>query len=499
MTRVIRATVLGSLLTAALSHTFAAEAELDELRLVARYADALIENGRDVYGEKHSPLFAACLDRKTLRQFPAAEFQRLWRIRLDDWDNWMVRNSERCFQGANPHQDQNLYQILYALSEIKQSPRYAREADAALTWFFKHTQSPTTGLYPWGEHMAWDLIRDDIINEGRTHDTTHEFRRAWELWERSFELAPKACRRFALGLWHHQIGDQRSGNFSRHAGYLRHKPELDSEYPRHGGFYIATWAEAYRRTQEKVFLQAIEVLVSGFDRRRSSASGAIPAESNQRSGGKMLWATSNLALAIDVWNSAAKVPSDLAEKLRAFTRKTDEVFVNLPHRLDGDGAGFFLNGHLDTLEPYGEGTWAGYSGFEGEAGTAILCLIRFRQTDDPRYRELALKSARRFLEREPAWQKVIHPSTIGSYIWLLLGAHELTQDEKYLRRADTLAAKGVELFLGDDLPIPRATVKYSHYEAVTGADDLMMALLKLWLRKNQPQREPSLRLEWPNR
>ena len=38
----------------------------DHLKLVRAYADAMIEHGRDTYGEVHSPLFAAALDRKTL-------------------------------------------------------------------------------------------------------------------------------------------------------------------------------------------------------------------------------------------------------------------------------------------------------------------------------------------------------------------------------------------------------------------------------------------------
>lgn len=52
------------------------------------------------------------------------------------------------------------------------------------------------------------------------------------------------------------------------------------EFPRHGGFYIATWAVAYERTKEPAFLQAIESLLDGFEARRNKVTGIMPAESN---------------------------------------------------------------------------------------------------------------------------------------------------------------------------------------------------------------------------
>ena len=38
-------------------------------------------------------------------------------------------------------------------------------------------------------------------------------------------------------------------------------------------------------------------------------------------------------------------------------------------------------------------------------------------------------------------------------------------------------------------PLPKATSKHDHYEAVTRADTLMMELLRLWSVEQQPPRE----------
>ena len=68
----------------------------------------------------------------------------------------------------------------------------------------------------------------------------------------------------------------------------------------------------------------------------------------------------------------------------------------------------------------------------------------------------------------------------------MLGAHEITGEKRYLDRADYFAQRAIKLFLTDDSSLPKATSKHNHYEAVTGSDTLMMALLKLWVAKNRP-------------
>lgn len=467
------------------------------LNTVKAYCDTLIEHGRDTYGEKHTPLFAICLDRKTHQLFPESEKERLFQIRLKDWENWGVRNSERCFTGSNPHKDQNLYQILYALSQATGEESYAKEADKTLEYFFNNLQSETTGLLAWGEHMGWSFRTDSVDLKRAAHNSTHEFGRAWALWEKSFNLAPQACITFAHGLWDHQIADQTVGNFSRHAGYFEHKTELNSEYPRHGGFFIATWAEAYRRTQDPIFLKAINVLVSGFDRRRSAQSGAVPAESNKRSGGNMIWAGSNLSLAIDTWDASEKVPSDLARNLREFCSKTDAVYLNLKHEVRPGGRGFFVNGQLDTLERFDEGPWGDNTDVWAMGGPALLCYLRYQQTKAPGYRDLVMGAAKLHLEATLTRDDVRHPADIGTEIWLMLNAHDITRDNRFLEKAEEFASLGYELFLDDTSPLPKATTKFDHYEAVTGADSLMMALLELWARKNQINKD--LELTWTSR
>jgi len=470
------------------------------LRIVKAYADTMLRDGRDTYGQAHSPLFATTLDRKTVKIFDDVAIGKLFQERLDDWDNWRIRNADRYFGGANPHHHMSLYQILYALTDVTGDNRYAAEADKALRWFFNNCQSPATGLLAWGEHMGWDFRTESIVpREKYKHKLVydgmcpvyaiHEFAGPWVLWEQSFDIAPGPCLRFAKGLWENQIGDHKTGNYSRHANYAWHGTLTNDEYPRHGGFYIATWAHAYARTKDPFFTHAIETLVDYMDGRRSPQSDGIPAESAERSKGQTIWTTSNVSLAVDMHDSAEKVPQVLGEKMLKSAGRTDRVFLKLGHDLSPGGKGFLLNVHTHTLEPKGPNP---YTNIHSHAGTANLCLLRYRQTKLAGYRKLVLDAAKLYLAKGIESGRAVIANEQASVIFLLAGAYEMTNDKRYLERADFFAKQAVKLFLTEGSPLPQANTKYTHYEAVAGPDTLMMALLKLHLIQTNAPKKPRL-------
>jgi hypothetical protein len=423
---------------------------------------------------------AVTLDRKTLKLLEGESLERVKNIPRQGWG---IRAHDRMPTGANPQHHQNLYQLLYALTEVTGDGRYREAADSALEWFFEHCQSDATGLFAWGEHIGWDFL------EEKPAGNTHEFFRPWVLWPRSYQLDPQACERFARGLWEHQIGDPATGNFSRHARLDRHGPGRDSEYPRHGGFYVGTWAAAYERTQDPVFVKAMETLVDYFDGRRSPSSGAIPAESNPRSKGLMIWPGSNLSLAVDLWDAAGRVPERLAAKMRRSAEKCDEVFLKIEHDLSPQGKGFVGQAHTHTLavQGFSKGVWQSGYGVGNDAAFANLCLLRYRQVGLEGYRKLILDTAARYLESEPDTGVPLHPGTFGNLIFLMLGAHEMTGQDQYLHCAHRYANVSIDLFVGDGSPLPKATTAHDHYEAITLGDTMMIALLQLWAKENRPE------------
>jgi len=432
------------------------------LDLVRRYADTMIKHGRDRYGRVHSPLFASALDRKTptppTNPPPAPEG---------------IREGDRTLSGGNPMHDENFYRVLYTLSEVTGDRRYAKAADDALRFFFTHCQSEATGLLAWGEHLGWDFQTEGVLAER----DKHEFYRPWALWDKSWTLAPEACRCFAGGLWENQISDHATGNFSRHASFVRHGPERDNEFPRHAGFYIATWAEAYARTRDANFLHAIEVLVNSFEQRRHP-DGSFPSASSHPD---VLWWNSDLAWAVDVWSASANVPEPLASRMHQAALKTDAAFQH----------------HFERgLSELPSDLWAIGYGKSTTAADAMGCLERWRQTRDENYRKLVLQAAEAYLAAEPPPNAVLYPGVFGDVISLLVTSGQMTGESRFMDRADALAEQAIRLFWNDG-PLPRAATNLDHYEAITRADTLALALLQLWSAHTRPDRP--LRVEWIDR
>lgn len=465
-----------------------ADGKLDALKIVRAYADLMLERGRDTYGPAASPLFASALDRRNFRigSFPSVAG---------------VRGHDRVTVGANVMCDENLYQILYALSEITGSPSYAKAADEALGFFLKHAQSPATGLLAWGEHLGWNFKTEDVLTTTKPGQYIHEFARPWQLWPRCHALNPEACEAYASGLWNHQIQNQKTGMFSRHALWDRHGPQAQNEYPRHGGFYIATWAFMYGKTKSNEFPTAIETLVDMYERYSAQNPGAVPC-STYPGRTRMMWTASNLSLAIDLEQSAAGMPPRLREKMKALAGRIDAVFLRLKHDFTNGETGFVATADIHTLEPlFNTKEWLPYTrpwltgyGFQTDAEVANLCHERQKLTADKTtrdaYRRLILTCADRYLDSEPDLSKPVYPGTFGAVIWHLLDAAEISNDEKYVGRARFFADMAVRTFMPGGIPLPTASSVNTHYEAITKGDSLMLSLLRLAGRDENTSKTP---------
>ncbi len=354
--------------------------------------------------------------------------------------------------GANPHLDQNLLRILYTLSEITREPRYAKVADEELTWFFQNTMSPKTSLLPWGEHLSWDAVLDIPISGG--DEMMHEFARPWVLWERCFALVPDASAEFALGLWEHQIANHKTGGFDRHAPYFEHSPVDGKDFPRHAGFYIGTWCYAWKYTTNKVFLEAIESLLGRFERKGRQKDGSEAGTIGP----------------LDCQLAAEMVPDPLAERLRAFAQKEDKLILpDLRKQLDAA-----TNAPPLWQSGYSAGTLA---------SSAMLCWARYQQTTNTAYAELILRYADRYADSRPEEDVDAWPMSFGHAISAQVAAYKLSRDPKYLSQAQRLARMAVQIFWQDS-PLPRASMHTGHYETITGADSLALALLEIHAAAN---------------
>lgn len=420
--------------------------EPSPLDVVRRYADAMLEHGRDTYGPRKSGLFLSAMDRTTmapLKSRPAPPDG----VRRED----RVGPPWSALVGANPQHDQNLLRVLYALTGITKDPKYARAADEELTWFFSHCLSEKTSLLPWGEHMSWEVIEDRPVAGG--NDAVHEFARPWVLWDRCFELAPEQSARFATGLWEHQIANHKTGGFDRHAQYFRHGPADGKDFPRHAGFYILTWAHAYKHTKDPTHLRAIEVLLSRFERKRVQKDGTRVVTIGP----------------LDCESAAALVPAEpLGGRLRAFADAEDDlVLADLRKLLAADPRA--ADGPHLWRTGYAQGTLA---------SSAMLCLARYEQVRKPPYREVLIAIADRYVDSSPEEDLDVWPMAFAHAISTQAAAHRMTRNPEHRAAARRLAGMAIRQFWQDHA-LPRASLRTGHYETITGADSLALALLEV--------------------
>jgi len=246
---------------------------------------------------------------------------------------------------------------------------------------------------------------------------------------------------------------------------------------RDAGFYIRTWAVAYARTKDEQFLKAIEVLLARLERKRHPTTGLIEAYT----GSTLSWPLFALSLAIDCDGAAHRVPEPLASRLRDFSVREDESFCSLAH--DVKSTSGFLSGvdkATGGLVDPRTLLWGDRYGSPTTAKVALMCVSRYDNTGRISHRSLLTAAAGAYFNSLPAVGDDTRAGTFGHAISLQVAAWRHTAKPEYLAQARKLADFTVEKFWGTNA-LPRASLKSEHYESITGADTLALALVELHL------------------
>ena len=442
------------------------------------YADAMIEKGRDTYGEKHSPLFASILDRKTIKIGAQPEVDG-------------IRSGDRYPTGSNLMMQFGLFDLLYGLSETSGEPKYAAAADEALLFFFEKTASPATSLMPWGEHLYWDFNTEEVATT-RKWKMYHEMEAEWPFWEQSYRLAPEAMWNYAVGLWENQISDKQTGNFSWHSNYFEPGPEKDSSYPRYGGQLIATWGYAYghpanaKRPDRDLMLTAIDVLMRHYKRKLDNL-GYIPATGDDfgmKNGKRMQeWPDQSIELSRGLWKASLYVPQDLAQALQELSHRIDQRFRETPDELKATP--YELKADADI--------WKISYGSHGLAADMNLQFwARYQQLkaydhpDSQFFYDYITRVLSYFMAAEPDVSATLKPLGHAKVIELCLKMYETTKDKAYLQYANKIGMQAVILFFDKTSPLPKVTNLQAHYEDKTGGPELLNAFLLLHQKGVKP-------------
>jgi len=262
-----------------------------------------------------------------------------------------------------------------------------------------------------------------------------QFFRPWMLWDRCFEIAPDPSKRFVR-----RLSQQITNRLT--------------ESSRQIGFNFRALAVAFARAQEEQSSYAIAIWL-------------------ERCGTNAITDFSP-TLSIDCNGAAQRVPEPTAARLRAIAVRQDASFLSLAGDVRKNG------GFAVRQVPQHTSLWKASDDTYTTAQVAMMCVSRYDNTGDVRYRDLIFAAAEAYFDSLPADGDDAWPATFGHAISLQLAAWRHSADWKYMERARQLGEVAVEKFWGTNA-LPKASFKTDHYESITGADTLALALTELHL------------------
>jgi len=165
------------------------------LKAVRTFGDLVLEQGRDTYGPKKTPLFVDGLNVDTLKP-------PVWKR---EGEEWILSNLAT---------QQTLFRTLDGLTRATGDSRYRDAAVQSLRYAFDNLQHPG-GLLYWGGHYCYDALGDQLVGESETH----ELKRNYPYYELMWQVDPERTRRYIEAVWNGHILDWETLDFNRHAKY----------------------------------------------------------------------------------------------------------------------------------------------------------------------------------------------------------------------------------------------------------------------------------------
>jgi outer membrane protein assembly factor BamB len=410
-----------------------------------RFAEALIEHGRDHYGPRHTPLWVHTLDLRTLeipRQRTAAE----WRTEMAGWRedrNYQMwgkdRSSVAWAQDSNLLWDTDAIRLFDALSRDSGDARFAAAANAYMRYFLDHAVSQSTGLFAWGEHVAYN-VADDVVRGKR-----HELQHADPPWEELWRLDPGKVRNEIEAVYRYHVTDKRSMAFDRHADYIDGLPERDqATILGYAGVYANAFAFLSTKTGEAKYLDWARKLFLAFQS-KSNADGLYPDNWTDRQ-------SRELPLAYPVR------PQIAADLYRMYERTGDNRWL------------CDANQYLEACARRPVET----------PGPFIDAALRaYRANAERRYLEMARQAGE-------AWARSPQPKAqmagqAAERIVTLLKLYETTGEERWLSAARESGDYAIQAFVHSSGLIRGTAVvdRPDYYDAIQGSGSLAWALYRL--------------------
>jgi hypothetical protein len=406
------------------------------LALVKQCSETILKDAPDRYGSVQTPMWIGIIDPKTnglLDQKPP-NWQR-------DWD---AEDYVLTAQGCNLYRDMPTLKAFYDVSGMANDARFKDAADAYLKYFLENMPSKTTGLFPWGEHMSYNTVRDRIVQ------TRHEMERNLPDWEMLWSINPQAVQREIEAIRRINIYDDETYVFDRHANYYTGEYDplpVRGAYIKHSGLFTYSFMFLYSKTHDPQHLEWTRKMSDAYWRYRNPETQLIPGYVSAHGGATD--STVQMALA-DCFLRALEFYRDPVVEERAL--KMVDSFLKYGFDKGKGVFAYSLDPATGKVTKEGPTLWA--VGESADSYRLLACLDAYSLTHDAKYLE-PLRPVVECFAKTP-YSEQVPDESIATWLEVLLKAYRETHDAYYLREARRLADWSAEKMVRDGLILESA-------------------------------------------
>ncbi|MCC6698707.1 MAG: VCBS repeat-containing protein [Candidatus Hydrogenedentes bacterium] len=428
------------------------------LNLARSTADTLMRAAPDQYGTRHTPLWVAAIDPDTgsLVEEKPPTWQSYW-----DAEDYVMTA-----QGCNLYRDLPMLRAFHGLTRLTGDPQYREEAERYLSFWLAECPNKTTGVFPWGEHMSYNCVRDVIVA------TRHEMEYNLPEWEMLWTLNPEAVRKEIEAIYRISVWDKEGFLYDRHANY--YTGEFDplpvrGSYIKHSGLFAYSFMFLYTKTGDRKHLEWARKMSEVYWKNRDPKTGLVPGYVSSGGGsGNSNW---QLVLAYYILEAAGEFPDPVV--LRHGLDLVDSV---LQYGFDVNTGAIANELELPTgkVVQWGASPWT-YADNSGYCG-ALALWKAWELTREQRY--LDAYAARLRAVCAAPLPESLAPGVAGSWLQILVDGYKATRDPLFLTSARRLAVWSAEYLVRRGLILESSTgYVYLNY---TRPGDLVRGWLDLY-------------------
>ena len=448
----------------------AAEPSPDYPGIVRKFADTMLDKGRDNYGPKKTALWCGVIN---VEDYSVPQHAK------DVPEPPGVRASDRSVGGTNLYQDVSSLRTFQALSKVTGDPRYEQAARDYVRDYLAAARDPVTGLLAWGEHLYYNVHRDKV--SGRAFHELLEWTPPLDLL---WDVNPQATTREIEGLKYHFLAEDPASKgwiFNRHADWGKAQyqtPEVSQPWIKHSALYAYYYSFLFSKTRDRQWRErALGIGELYWNHRNPATNLTVGCIGDARPWTQDANMGSISHLSYWLLKTASLDPTNTAARDHALTML--KAFAR--YAWDAETKSYYQSVKTDgtPIKQRAVDPWKfAYGGGSSLITFGRVTAFAARTENDADLREAAIRAVN--IVNAAPLPEVFTPQEIGFGIHLNLDVYGLTGDKAYLAQADRLGKIAVEKLWANGLF--RRTPGDKFYEAKVGPGDLASALLRLSLR-----------------